>query len=97
MILLVLAILALNSTGACDMNWILLAVATLQPLGTYSSRVGCEMEIKQIIRNDNPMPYYWTPDKEPGYKASIDSMYNVQKDYLCVRNKPQSSVDKPVR
>ena len=79
------------------MNWILLAVATLQPLGTYSSRVGCELEIKQIIRNQNPMPYYWTPAQEPGYKASIDGIYNSQKDYLCVRDTPQRPVDKQAR
>lgn len=79
------------------MNWILLAVATLQPLGSYSSRVSCELEIWQIIRDQNPMPYYWTPAQEPGYKASVDSIYAGQKLYLCVQDRPQQPVDKQAR
>lgn len=76
------------------MNWILLAVATLQPLGTFSTRVSCELEIKQLIRNENPLPYYRSLEQEENYKTAIDGLYSGQKDYLCVRNTPQKKVDK---
>lgn len=76
------------------MNWILIAVATLQPMSTHTSRVGCELEIKQMIRVANPMPFHLTFEQEEAYKARIDALYSNQKEYLCVRNKPQRSVDR---
>jgi len=76
------------------MNWILLAVATLQPISAHTTRVGCELEIKQMIRVANPMPHHLTFEQEEAYKATIDALYNGQKSYLCVRNKPQNGVDK---
>jgi hypothetical protein len=76
------------------MNWILLAVATLQPISAHTTRVGCELEIKQMIRMANPMPHHLTFEQEEAYKSTIDELYNGQKSYLCVRNKPQNGVDK---